>query len=168
MRIAFLVTLTLGLYTMAQNPCASVFVSHSAEAPIRAASQSFSIMDVENLYVHVIFSGDTEGEHIVNAKFFTPHGHLYQQIDIPINLSESFSPTSTRRVPGYPRPIKVQVAQSYRAAVPNGKSVSIVLPVAGTNIVDNAMYGFWSVDVDLDFGSRNCAGAVVFEVNSNE
>ena len=145
------------------GPCAEIMLSAQPEPPIRISQKPISATSDENFYVHVIFSNTMTGDHVVNVKLTTPGGFLYQQVDVPITLNTVREP-ATRSVPGYPRPLTVVQVDQNRSPRPNTGVISIAIPLAGTTITQNALFGKWSVDVDLDFEPKTCTGAVVFEI----
>lgn len=156
-----LIALLTGSWMWAQTPCASITVSPYEAPPRQTFELPISILDFENIYVHIVFEEEVTSEHVVNLRLFTPNGHLYQQIDFPVSFSQSRQ-VASRRVPGYPRPVALAYANSDRSV--QGQVISKAIPLAGTSIVQNSIYGMWTVTVDLDFGDKNCADPVVFQV----
>jgi hypothetical protein len=73
--------------------------------------------------------------HLVTFHVYTPKGHLYQEIQV------------------------VHRPSAGRRAAAKGS-----LPVAGTAIAANSLYGRWSVVPHLDGSSQPCAAASVFTI----
>jgi hypothetical protein len=79
--------------------------------------------------------GDVEpGAHVVIFSVFTPRGHLYQEV-------HAVGRVQTERL-----------------------TFSASLPVTGTAIATNSLYGRWSVAPYLDGGTHPCAAATVFTI----
>ncbi len=77
--------------------------------------------------------------HTVEVKFFTPEGHLYQTVSVPVS-PEAAADGENRRG--------------------RRQAVSVTLPVAGTTIVSSALYGTWKVEAYLDGTLRPCGGTL--------
>ena len=78
---------------------------------------------------------DDEGPHVVTFRVLTPKGHLYQEI-------QADRPRTGRRV----------------------SRVAARLPVAGTFITTNSLYGRWRVVPHLDDDPEACAAGAVFRI----
>lgn len=74
--------------------------------------------------------------HVVTFRVLTPKGHLYQEIQV-IHRPDSRRPVTT---------------------------LSAGLPLAGTAIATNTLYGRWRVTPYLDGSSRPCNAAAVFSI----
>ena len=102
------------------------------------------------------------------VKVFTPRKHLYQQIDVPFSTHIPAGTKSTRKVESYPRPVVVQrvqeVEETGSKANKGGRrhQVTARLPVAGTLIMQNSLYGDWTAEALLD-GGEPCA-IITFEI----
>jgi hypothetical protein len=77
-----------------------------------------------------------EERHLVSLRVFTPRGHLYQEVQL-----------LHRGVQG--RPVS---------------DLSAELPVAGTAIATNGLFGSWRVEPYLDGGGRPCAVPTTFTI----
>ncbi len=123
---------------------------------------AFSAAGTTDLIFHVLFEGTPGEEHVVTLKVFTPHGYLYRTIDVPIAPGKGDAPLGTRRLPGYPYPVKVQAPRSVSVGRTPYASVDVSFPVAGSAIVTNSLYGRWRVEVYMDGASKPCPGETVF------
>jgi hypothetical protein len=127
------------------NACTAIRVT-SPDAPAKTAQRSkkgptFSAAAILDLKLEATMSPAVKGQHQVEFKVFTPKGHLYQSL-----TAATASPTST---------------QGGRQRTAKKTTASVMLPVAGTTIVTNSLYGQWKVEVFLD-GEREGACAKPF------
>jgi hypothetical protein len=106
-------------------------------------NSTFSASAVRDLYVYTFWTR-LSGEHLLTVRFYSPDGHLYQRLVLPVSVGRPSSPT--RQVEGVETPIDVQ------RAAPSGRyQVTVVqLPVAGTWITEHRLLGEWRVDTLLD------------------
>ncbi len=102
----------------------------------KAKKPTFSASSILDLKFEVGFPPALKGPHTLSFKVFTPKGHLYQTLSAPVS---SHAGPADRRTRGSAR----------RTAV-------VMLPVAGTTIVNNSLYGEWKVEAYLD-GARSTA-----------
>jgi hypothetical protein len=114
-----------------------------------------------DIHLGAVFPRRLTGPHTVQLKVFTPTGNLYQTFTVPFTGDAGpGNRRGVRRVPGFPRALQVQAMQS---AGSSGFFVSSVLPVAGTWITTNSLYGHWRVEAYLD-GDRRVAGRAGFRI----
>jgi hypothetical protein len=121
---------------------------------------TFSATQIIDLDVSVLFTNSSSsrlrGDHKAEIRLFTPRGHLYQSFLIPFTSDTSKRGKSVF-VPGYPQPLPMQVVQP----VANGNLKYLraftTLPVAGTPILMNSMYGTWTADAVLDDAKSPCS-----------
>lgn len=85
-----------------------------------------------------------EGPHVLHFKIFTPRGHLYQDIAVPFSVDPASATRASRKTARSP--------------------VHARLPVAGTAITNNSLYGKWSVVPYLDDSMKPCAAATTFKI----
>jgi hypothetical protein len=143
-----------------RNACVAVAVS-SPQLPAsthpRVAFAASRILDVAfdaQLRQHAT------GPHLLELEVFTPRGHLYQTLAVPFTAPRLSR--GARLVDGHPRPIP---EQETRAVLHNGLrsyEVSAVLPVGGTAITANALYGVWQVRPILD--GQVCGPTASFQI----
>ena len=143
---------------VAQEPRADP--SHGVRGRTRRAS--FSATEIVDIDFQVRFAPRDAGNHLLSVKVLTPRKHLYQQIDVPFSTHVPAGTESTRRIEGYPRPVVVQRAQEVEETGSNASKggrrhqVTARLPVAGTLIMQNSLYGEWTAEALLD-GGEPCA-----------
>jgi hypothetical protein len=75
---------------------------------------------------------------------FTPSGHLYRRLATPVALE---SPGTSGGLKRTPKP-----------------TAGVVLPVAGTGIVRNGLYGQWTVVPHLADDQRPCGRSISFDL----
>jgi len=130
-------------------------LAKSAEEHNGAWASAFHASRTTDLTLAVILPGNTQGEHEVELRIFTPRGHLYQSIRVP--LAPPGKSPENRTINGYPMAVP-QVAlkpEAYR-----GKTflkAEIPFPVGGTQISTNSLYGRWRIEAYLD-GNRKPSG----------
>jgi hypothetical protein len=112
---------------------------------------------------------------LLDLRYYGPNGHLYESRVLAIGAgaspiaaeqrAESADPETnphiaeTRTVAGYPLPLDVQIPhEQIENAVPE-RSVRATLPVGGTLISVNSLYGQWRVDIHADGAVTPCATA---------
>jgi hypothetical protein len=109
----------------------------AVSSPDRPHSRErFSASKTLDLLFKMRLRNADEDSHVVSFRIVTPNGHLYQEI---------------------------QVAH----AGDSGKRVARLsgrLPVAGTAIATNSLYGRWRVVPYLDGSARPCGTAAVFTI----
>jgi hypothetical protein len=122
---------------------------------------------VEDLVLHVKLKKSLAGEHVLRLDFYLPEGDLYQSVSVPVSLGDKGAKASSRaeprRVAGYPFPLPTKVAQPIVSGKDADKqTLDVALPIAGTAIVSNSLYGSWAVDLTLDDAAQPCAPRVTF------
>ena len=114
----------------------------------------FSAIRMLDLDLTVRFVDGFAGDHLLRLKLITPKGHHYQTLSALI-ASDPVSTKSLRRVEGYPRPLAVRLMQ--KAGAPSLPEVTVTVPVGGTPIVANSIFGVWTAEAYLDDQSEVCA-----------
>ncbi len=143
------------------STCPQVVVS-AVETPNQLSRNRFSATKTTDLVFHVLFHGKLDKDHVVTLKIYTPHGFLYQQLDVPVAPQKGHTPMGSRRLTGYPYPVRIKAPHSVTYNHGTYDSVDIQFPVAGTTIVTNSLYGKWKVQIVLDGASKPCPQAVYF------
>jgi hypothetical protein len=157
-----LVVASLAFGVLAQNAtkCASIQAG-SPELNGGASATSFSATQIIDLDVSVLFprqlAKDFRGDHLLEIQFITPKGHLYQSSTIPFTADQG---NRKKKVAGYPDPIAVQVLRPEGAHLVAG----VRLPVAGTLIMTNSLYGEWAAKAFVDGAQVSCAAPSVFTI----
>jgi hypothetical protein len=116
--------------------CGAIAVS-SPDRP--RARERFSATKTLDLQFRMRLTDADEDGHVVTFRVQSPKGHLYQEI----------------RVAHHSEPGKGKRAAS---------SISARLPLAGTSIATNTLYGKWRVTPYLDGSSHPCGVAAVFSI----
>jgi hypothetical protein len=114
----------------------------------------FSAVRILDLEFIVRFAEGSSGDHLVHLKLLTPKGHHYQTMSVWTS-SDSAYRKSLRRIAGYPRPEAVQlIRKNQTTSLPE---ITLSLPVGGTQIATNSIYGTWTAEVYIDEQSEVCA-----------
>lgn len=104
---------------------------------------NFSAAEILDLEFQVVVPVDASPA-ALELKLFTPKGHLYQKLDVP-----SASPTSSSSPP---------------KRKPRYRTITARLPVAGTTIVNNSLYGTWRVEAYFEGERVACAKPRTFVI----
>jgi len=115
--------------------------SSQSRSEQRGGIPSFSAARILDLRFRALLSR-VHGPQILHLKVFTPRGYLYQTLTVP------FGPHETRRAG---EPLRFQV--------------SATLPVAGTTIMTDGLYGQWKVEPWLDGSATPCGVAKAFVIS---
>jgi hypothetical protein len=99
---------------------------------------------------------------VVKLKLFTPQGHLYQTLAVPFVTGGGGAPQA-RHVDGSSRSVLEQ--RAVPAAAGADYRVEARLPVAGTLIVSEGLFGRWTVEPWLNEDTRPCLAARPFVIN---
>jgi hypothetical protein len=110
--------------------------------PGHAAFQASKILDVQ---FEAAFVQRLAGEHLLEFKVYTPRDKLYQVLTVP--FTGNGDTKKMRHVPGYPQPLR---EHGLRPGAGSRYRVTAILPVAGTWIMTNSLYGRWRVEAHLD------------------
>lgn len=126
--------------------------------------ETFSGKEIADVDLWVLFTpGSVQrfaDDHTVEVRFFTPGGYLYQSIAIP--FTSDAGEKKPKRLDGYPHPMPVRRLVDVSTATGRQLGVSVRLPVAGTSIVTNSLYGVWSAEAFVDGDPLRCSRAVTF------
>ncbi|HEX9188787.1 MAG TPA: hypothetical protein VGB87_17025 [Vicinamibacteria bacterium] len=123
--------------------CVAVRVA-SPQAP-GARRASFSASKVVDLRIETFFARRLRGPRRLELRVFTPKGFLYQRLSVPFDAT----PPPDER--GSPRL--------------SMRSVGVRLPVAGTAITTNSLYGTWRVVPFLDDEAEPCGRERAFGIS---
>jgi hypothetical protein len=139
---------------IAVAPCVSLAVSSTPATTNRAAVARFSARSITSLNFDVLLASGATPEGL-GLKLFTPNGHLYQQIDVPVAPEGSLE--TERTLPGYELPTRVAVARSQPSSEGVASAVSLPpVPVPGTSITSNSLYGTWRAEAWTTGSSATC------------
>lgn len=150
-----------GLVVIVATPCGAQMQPAVVDVtPVPSMSGLRPIFDVTrflDLHFDIVLDGGLTGDHIVALELQTPSGHLYQRIEIPMT-TEVGGGDQKRRLPGLPNPVPIQLAVRRQSNGLNQWMIGSDLPVAGTSIVNNSIYGRWSLQLYLDGQALECEG----------
>jgi hypothetical protein len=143
---------------VAPGKFASCTAIEVGSTPARAVSSppTFSATDILDVTFTVRFAERGSIPASVSMKFFTPEGHLYQETTFPV--SQGVVPVDiavARRSASVKAPV---------VAVPSRTSRSVTappLPVNGTLISQNSLYGTWKVTATLPGNPKSCMAQFV-------
>jgi hypothetical protein len=116
-----------------------------------------AIIDVR--FTAVLRRPDDHG--LVRLKLFTPAGYLYQTLSVPFVAGRANAPQA-RHVDGSSRSTLEQRAEP-SASVADYR-VEARLPVAGTLITNEGLFGRWTVEPWLEGASTPCLAARAFVI----
>ncbi len=148
-----------------ETNCPTVTVS-GVENPTELARNRFSAVETADLVFHVMFPREITEDLVVTLKVYTPHGHLYRTLDVPVAPAKGEGPTgsATRRLPGYPYPVTVETPRNVTYNDQRYQTVDVSFPVAGSAIVTSSLYGRWSVEVVMDGATTPCPERTEFTI----
>lgn len=129
--------------------CQSVWVTAPAFGkPASRARKplNFSAAEVLDLEFQIVVPANTSlAGRPLELKLFTPKGHLYQTLAVPAASTASGTAGTPKRRPRY-------------------QTLTARLPVAGTTIVNNSLYGTWKAEAYLEGERTACAKARSFVI----
>jgi len=123
-----------------------------------------------DLELQVVVRPVLKGDHILRLSLYTPRGYLYQQMTLPFRFVSKAAAKAARdektlrTVPGFPRPLEVQMLTQPARRRPTANRVTARLPVAGTSISLGSLYGQWRVVPFIDDGTAPCGPAATFVI----
>jgi hypothetical protein len=119
---------------------------------------SFPATGILDLLFDLSFVGELVGDAVVELAVYTPNGHLYQQLSAPVSslAAKAWAPV---RIEGYRDPLPVQPLKAGAA-----NDLQLRLPVAGTPIIANSLYGTWTARALLNGQPADCGVPLTFEM----
>ncbi len=127
----------------------------------------FSATEILDLQFQTTLSRPLKGQHVLELKVYTPRGHLYQVLRVPVTSPIQSVPAPRRReriVDGRASTFNDPAAKVVTDE-PDGKpSLGATLPVGGTSIVTSSLYGRWTVTPHLDGSLEPCGPARQFRI----
>jgi len=122
--------------------------------------RSYKATSVIDIDFAIVFSPETlarySNSHWVEFRVLGPKGNLYQSIAIPFT-ADAKKAGERHRVPGYPELIPVQLLKPIQFGSGQGMIAKVRLPVAGTPIVNNSLYGRWKAVAYIDGETVSCS-----------
>jgi len=114
----------------------------------------FSASRSLDLHLKARLGNDLEGAHTVEFRVHTPRGFLYQTLSVPYTLEPKPRPRTRKRKDGGttgPEALgEVPVLNEAEVDSSGRPTLEASLPVAGTAITTNSLYGRWTVRPYLD------------------
>ena len=126
----------------------------SPQQPKPQPHPAFSATRILDVEFRAFLRRRLTGQHNLQLKVYTPKGHVYQVLTVPFTAPGHHP--GKRRVDGYPQPLDEQEARLVRLEGAHRHQVSATLPVAGTSIMTNSLYGQWRVEPYLDGEAEPC------------
>jgi hypothetical protein len=139
--------------------CIAVRVT-SPQTANKVAGGPFSATQILDIRFGTLLRRELPGPHVLALKVVTPRGHLYQTLTVPFTAAGQSQ--GERMVDGYPRPLREQETRAVSEEGFTGFELSATLPVGGTAIVTNSLYGEWRVEPQLD--GVSCGNEARFEI----
>jgi hypothetical protein len=145
--------------TAPRMSCVAVEIVSPQDSSRQGRVPEFSASAIIDLrFTAILRRPDDHG--LLRLKLFTPRGHLYQTLTLPFVADGSSAPQA-RHVDGSSRSVLEQRAQPAAADY----RVEARLPVAGTLIPNEGLFGRWTVEPWLDGGSAPCLAGRAFVIN---
>jgi len=145
--------------------CGAILADTGAAVP-KGTLPTFLATKILDVTILLQFKHDdskqlADGDHVAEVRFFGPQGFLYESRIVPLT-SDSLKAQSLKALAGYRRPVKRVLTSTSKSG--NELEAHIPLPVAGTSIVANSMYGTWRAEAYLDGSPKPCADAAQFVI----
>jgi hypothetical protein len=140
--------------------CVAVLVTSPQQPATSRQHGPFSATRILDVRFGTVLRRQLVGPHLLELKVQTPRGHLYQTLTVPFTAAGQSR--GERHVDGYPRPMREQETRAVSQEGARGYEVSATLPVGGTAIMSNSLYGEWRVQPFLD--GALCGQAASFEI----
>ena len=116
----------------------------SPQLPKLRAHPVFSATRILDIEFRTFLRKKLEGLHTLELKLYTPRANLYQVLTVLFT-----APQTT--------PVLLEGANRHR--------INATLPVAGTSIMTNSLYGEWRVEPFLDGRAEPCGPATAFVIS---
>lgn len=129
---------------------------------------AFSANEILDIDISVLFVpgvlNQYKGSHVLDVRFFTPRGYLYQSMSVPFS-SDAARKGQSETVRDYPHAIPVRVLEPVTWNNAKNYRVGVRLPVGGTAISSNSLYGAWTAQAFVDGEALPCSKPVKFTIN---
>ncbi len=164
--IALLLLATAAFADKQQGGCVSIMTGVDPGTGVPQLAQTFSATKVIDIDLYALFAqGKFANEtHLLELRIFTPRGHVYQSIMIPFSADPAKKGTK-QKVDSYPQPLPIDSLTDVTFL--KGTKYLLVhsrLPVAGTPVINNSLYGNWRAEMYLDRDTSPCAPATTFAI----
>ncbi len=139
--------------------CARVVVTTAGGGSNIRTSDGFSVQKIDDLLIIVGLHAKFRGVKTLKIKLYTPNGHLYREMEAAVGSIDGqvFGPKSGEWLEEFK---KSEGAQ----AMPPGSIALFTLPVAGTDIAANSLYGEWETKVYLSERAMTCERRFFFKI----
>jgi hypothetical protein len=145
----------------ARPECVAIRITSPQQTETKGGRGPFSATHILDIRFATLLRRELPGPHVLALKLFTPRGHLYQTLTVPFTASGQSR--GDRLVDGYPRPMREQETRPVTDQGSTAFELVATLPVGGTAIMTNSLYGEWRVDPQLD--GAPCGNSARFEIN---
>jgi len=125
----------------------------------------FASEGVLELRFDVELNPPINGFHLLELILTNPNGHHYQTFAAPITGEPGMEGRLTK-IPGYPNLVPAQLVSASKGPDGQPGSATLRLPVAGTPILSNSLYGVWRYAARLDGEEIDCEGLTTFTMLS--
>lgn len=151
--------------------CPSILVDSVPPVVGRALpAGTFSVKTTIDLRFTVLFPPPlsardalASGTHVLELRVTGPSRNLYQSLSVPFSADNGVVGSSTT-LAGYRWPVNVKPMSAVTHNKVSYGGVSLTLPVAGTAIQDNGLYGKWLAVAYLDGSPTPCGPAATFAI----
>jgi hypothetical protein len=133
----------LGAQAAGETAPPAVWLGVGSIPKLKVRWSRYSAAKVDDLEFTATIAPQVRGTHRLGLKVYTPRGHLYQTLSVRFVVPPV---PSRRRPPFLPQTVLAR------------------LPVSGTLIVMNSLYGPWRVVPHLDDAAQPCGRELRFEI----
>jgi len=138
--------------------CLAVVVRSDLRSGLWRRPADFFAREIQDVNVRVLFPPGSAPD-AVEVRFLNPNEHLYQTMSVPVAADGN-----ARALPDHPWPVRS--AQPVPQKRFGWRVVAIDvpgLPVAGTHIVTNSLYGKWTVEARAVGSEATCRTTFTLE-----
>jgi hypothetical protein len=146
--------------------CLAVDIASPQDPTASPQAPTFSAARIIDLRITAVVRA-TPGRGVLRFKVFTPGGFLYQSLAAPFVVAQAVGHGVLLRsqfVDGFPQPVREQEALPASTRDSMTYLVTASLPVAGTLITTNGLYGRWTVEPWLEGASVPCGVPKAFVI----
>jgi len=137
------------------------------EREFESGEVRFAATKVTDIEFAIVFSPPIAAQfkdaHIVEFRVYTPAGNLYESLSIPIT-TDSGKAGQRHRVPSYPDLVPIQVLKPINHGNGQGLFAKVTIPIAGTPIVSNSLYGTWRAEALVEEQTTACGTPATFTI----
>lgn len=132
-------------------------ITSSEVAPV------FDAPKILDLSFWIGLPGGVAGEHVGHLTLITPRGGVYQIISVPFT-GNFVVPGTVRSIAGYPFPVRLEGLKWYSVDSKRMRGIEVRVPVAGTHITDNSLYGRWRASFSIEGVKLPCTPMTTFTI----